>query len=230
MLEQFTDDSVVKVRHRNAKDASWQNRLLPLMVGMLIGLTAFFCASNIFQVYVLNSHIKQVAEPNLDSALDLLHVDAQTNTSDRLKFATFKTEAMLEGYAIRYRYHQASVASMGRVYLIYLGFTTGMVLAMVGAAFILGKLKESQSMVSTENSLLKLSITSASPGLILATLGTLLMFTTILARADVQVKDGALFLRKSDETAVASPAEQRAFDQITEDAKRIEEQTEKDKK
>lgn len=34
---------------------------------------------------------------------------------------------------MRYRYHQASVASMGRAYLIYLGFTTGVVLAMVGA-------------------------------------------------------------------------------------------------
>lgn len=31
---------------------------------------------------------------------------------------------------MRYRYNQASVASIGRAYLIYLGFTTRMVLAL----------------------------------------------------------------------------------------------------
>ena len=129
------------------------------MVGMLIGLTAFFCVSNIVQVYILNNHIKQVGEVNLDGALNLLQVDAQTTPTDKLHYATFKTQAILESHAIRQRYHQASIASMGRGYLIYLGFTTGMVLAMVGATFILGKLKESQSELATASSVLKVSIT-----------------------------------------------------------------------
>jgi hypothetical protein len=230
MFEQMSEDSVLKSRLRDAESTAWQTKLLPLMVGMLIGLTAFFCVSNMVQVYVLNNHIRQISEPNLDAGLNLLQVDAQTTPAERLKYATFKTQALLESYAMHYRYHQASVAGMGRGYLIYLGFTTGMVLAMVGATFILGKLKESQSEVATQSSLLKLSITSASPGLILATLGTLLMLTTILARADVQVSDGALFLPRSIDATAASPSERRAFGDIIKNAQRTEEEAEKDKK
>jgi hypothetical protein len=220
MFEQLTEDPRVKARRRNSETA-WQNRLLPLMVGMLIGLTAFFCVSNIVQVYVLNNHIAQVSRPNLDAALDLLQVNAETQPAERLSYATLKTQALLEGHAMHYRYHEASVASMGRGYLIYLGFTTGMVLAMVGATFILGKLKESQSEIATQSTLLKASITSASPGLILATLGTLLMLSTILARADVQVSDGALFLPRSIDSSAVSPSG-RSFGEINKDAQRTE--------
>ncbi len=236
MLDQLTEDSVLtrgvadKPVLADKELSLWQNRLLPLMVGMIIALTAFFCVSNIVQVYVLNNHIREVGEPNLEAALNILQVDAQTKPPERLSYATFKTQALLEGYAIRYRYHQASVASMGRGYLIYLGFTTGMVLALVGATFILGKLKESQSEVTTQSSLLKLSITSASPGLVLATLGTILMLTTILARADVQVSDGALFLPRSVDATTVSPSGRRSFSEINKHAQQVEEESEKPQK
>jgi len=67
-------------------------------------------------------------------------------------------------------------------------------------------------------------------GLILATLGTLLMLTTILARADVQVHDGSLFLPRSIDATAASPSERRAFGDIIKNAQRTEEEAEKEKK
>jgi hypothetical protein len=231
MLDQPTLDSGVKPAPGDAEINVWQTKLLPLMVGMIIVLTAVFCVSNIVQVYILNNHIREVGEPNLDAGLNLLQVDAQTEPPDRLSYATLRTQALLEGYAIRYRYHQASVASMGRGYLIYLGFTTGMVLAMVGATFILGKLKESQSGVVTQSALLRVSITSASPGLILAIFGTVLMLTTILARADVQVSDGALFVPRSVDAPTVSPSgRRRSFSEINKAAQRTEEEAQKTQK
>ena len=226
MIDQATEQSSIRPALDDAETIPWQTKLLPLMVGMLIFLTGFFCVSNIVQVYTLNSHIRQVVEPNLDPALNVLEVNDQTKPSERLDYVHWKTQALLEGYAMRYRYHQASIASMGRVYLIYLGFTTGMILALVGATFILGKLREPKSEVATDSSLLKLSIQSASPGLILATLGTILMLSTILAPASVQVSDGAIFLPRSTTSTDGA----RTFKEINKDAQRTVDESEKQSK
>jgi hypothetical protein len=181
----------------------WQAKLLPLMVGMLVVLTAFFCVSNIVQMYVINSHIERSDELNLEPALSVLQADAKTDPLMRLEYARLKTQALLEGSALKNRYHQASVIMMSRVYIVYLGFITGMVLAMVGAAFILGKLRESETQMSAESQAVKVSLTSASPGLLLAVMGTILMLSTIWARSEVKVTDTPLYMPVADEQGLA---------------------------
>jgi hypothetical protein len=82
-------------------------------------------------------------------------------------------------------------------------------LALVGAAFILGKLHEPESRLGGEAPGWRVSLQTTSPGLVLATLGSMLIVCTIWARADVNVLDSALFLpARSFDLQPSSPSEQ----------------------
>jgi hypothetical protein len=116
---------------------------------------------------------------------------------NRFEYARWKMLSLFEANALLRRYHQAGVLLISRIWTRYLGFVTGTILAMVGAAFILGKLRESSSSLGTESALWKLSISSASPGLILAALGTVLMLATLATNLDMQVTDGLVYLPQS---------------------------------
>ena len=86
---------------------------------------------------------------------------------------------------------------MTRVYIIFLGFTTGMVMAMVGATFIIAKLHESESKVEAGSGTWKIALATASPGLVLAFFGATLMLATIWARTEISVRDSSVYLSES---------------------------------
>jgi hypothetical protein len=70
-----------------------------------------------------------------------------------------------------------------------------MILAIVGAIFIIGKLQESSSNIEgAVGDQMKLKIVSSSPGIIFGVLGTVLMLSTILQHAVIELKDQPLFL------------------------------------
>jgi hypothetical protein len=215
-MEELTERADTSSPTEMAALSTWQNKLLPLMVSMLIVLTLFFCISNIIQVYVINNYLQREDELKLEPVLSPLAIDEKTPPAGKLNYTLLRTQATLEGQAMKYRHHQANVAMMGRIYIIYLGFITGMVLAMVGATFVLGKLRERQSQVKADSTLFKVSMASASPGLVLAMLGTMLMLTTIWVRSDISVKD-PLYLN-------AAAAESPNVDNLLDESERIEEE------
>jgi len=174
---------------------AWQAKLLPFMMSILAALTIFSCAANVYQVYRVEKHIETTHDTDLKPML-VIPMNGKETLSERLLYARWTTLATLESDAIERRYHQAGVILMTRVYIVFLGFTTGMVLSLVGATFILGKLRESQSSLQAEHATLKLSFVSASPGLVLALLGTTLMLATIWARSEIIVKDQSLYVKQ----------------------------------
>jgi hypothetical protein len=198
-----------------ASDRTWQKRLLPLMVGLLVTLTAFFFVASFVQLYYLQTRIEQA--PRLDlgpamASLDEIAKDVmdgkvvdQLAFNNRLEYARWKTLSLLEANALQRRYHHAGVLLISRIWTRYLGFVTGTILAMVGAAFILGKLQEASSNLGAEGGLWKVSLTTASPGLVLAALGTALMLATLATNMDLQVSDGPVYLRDQSGTAASAP-------------------------
>ncbi len=101
----------------------------------------------------------------------------------------------LEVHSVERRFHLAQVSLMSRLWVIYLGFVTGMILALVGAAFIVAKINEAQpSELSGKTTVGELNLKSTSPGLIMTVLGTALMMTTILTPQSGAVSEGALYL------------------------------------
>jgi hypothetical protein len=171
----------------------WQSRLLPLLIGLLIAFTAVFCISNLFQIFTVQDYIRKA--PTLDTH-SILSPEARAS-DPRLGVL-----ADLESYALVRRYHQANIVVMGRLYVVYLGFTTGMILALVGAAFILSKYREAPSTVEGSGLGNRLAIGSTSPGLVLATLGTLLMIITMTTRADVLVGDASVYMSTANPAPV----------------------------
>lgn len=202
-------------RRGAAGDRTWQKRLLPLMVGLLVSLTGFFFIASFVQLYYLQTRIEQAPRLDLGPAmaqLDALARDMQDGKAgdqlainNRLEYARWKTLSLLEANALQRRYHHAGVLLISRIWTRYLGFVTGTILAMVGAAFILGKLQEASSNLGAEGGLWKVSLTTASPGLVLATLGTVLMLATLATNMDLQVSDGPVYLRDVSGPAMASP-------------------------
>lgn len=175
------------------ESSRWQRRLLPLMATMLVLLTSFFCVGITVETYRIQRHLEEGHEVDLQPALARLGADPPSDISTRIDLARFQATALLESSALQSRYHQASIAQLIRVSVIFLGFLTGMILALVGAAFILGKMREVPSNIEGQGTGLKFALSSGSPGLVLAVLGTVLMIATIWARVEINVTDAALY-------------------------------------
>lgn len=164
--------------------SAWQERLLPLMRWMLVSLTVFFITATLYQAYSMQRRIAELGSEEFKLPAGATGTDADT----------WKARIGLEAYAIRHRYQHSSLILMSRAWIIYLGFVTGMILAMVGATFILGKIREPESRLAAKGQGGELSFQSASPGLIMAVLGTGLMICTMIIRADVTVTDAPVYL------------------------------------
>ncbi len=175
----------------NTADDAWQRRLLPFMAGMLAVLTIFFCGAIAWGTYHIQSSVENGHEIDL-------RAPATGEFGSNPAF-------LLEANLIERRYHQTSAAMVSRVYLIFLGFATGMVLAMVGATFVLGKMREADTSIDGAGGSVKASLKSGSPGLILAAFGTTLMLCTIFSRADISVTDQAVYLGQSSANAAEHP-------------------------
>lgn len=165
--------------------ARWQNKLLPLMVRMLVGLTIFFLAASFVQLIYLHSRIEKgpVLPNNILTA-------AGGNGFREIN----APNVLLEAHVIDLRYHQANVFLMARIWTNYLGFVTGMTLALVGAAFILGKLEMPLTSMEGRAERATLSLKTASPGITLSVLGVVLMMTTIIVQHPIETKDVAVYV------------------------------------
>ena len=172
---------------------NWQRKLLPLMASILVLLTLFFIVGLSVEAYRIQKHIEDAHDIDLRPAFAALSTSNAKNFEERMDLARLETVALLESSALQSRYHQATIGVLIRVCIIFLGFLTGMALALVGAAFILGKMREAASNLEAQGSAWKLALTSTSPGLVLAVLGTALMMATIWARVEVNVTDAALY-------------------------------------
>jgi cytochrome bd-type quinol oxidase subunit 2 len=162
----------------------WQARLRAWMQFIVTGVLAFFLLASGWQIYYLHQKIEKAPALELEFSAGGSLNDAQEQ---------WRTLARLEAHAIQQRYHQANVILMARIWTTYLGFVTGMILAVVGAAFILGKLREQTSEISGKMENWQVSIVSTSPGLVMVVLGTILMLMTITTHHQINVKDSPLY-------------------------------------
>ena len=175
--------------------ALWQRRLLPLMVGMLVVLTAFFFVASCLQLAFLQNEIRRGPQFFHEESWSLLGKANDAFKRDPLQAAELKALIALEWASLERNYHQASVLLLARIWMNYLGFVTGMTLALVGAAFVLGQLQMAQSDLSAQSPSLSIALKTSSPGLTLAVLGVALMLATILVHHPIETQDSSAYLR-----------------------------------
>ncbi|RZK32708.1 MAG: hypothetical protein EOO61_16660, partial [Hymenobacter sp.] len=156
-----------------------QQRMLPFTKVVLVLLGAYFILASTWQLYLINTQIG-IHEPAVVSQRidDLVK---QAEHQDALAATRLVIQADLERTLLSRRYHQANVFLMSRIWIQYLSFLTGMILAIMGGVFILGQLRTSDSRVEAEAGTLgKFSLTAASPGVVLAVLGFLLVIALVI--------------------------------------------------
>jgi hypothetical protein len=175
----------------------WQERLLPLMSGLLIGLTVFFFAASFIQLVYLHGNISRTPQLNLVPVAGGDPAEQALSFDQLMRARQLDIESRLEANLIERRYHMASVVLMSSLWVRYLGFVTGMILALVGASFVLGKLREPVTDLEGKFSSIGLSLRSTSPGIILVVLGVALMLATIVDRDTGGVTDMPVYFSNS---------------------------------
>ncbi len=121
------------------------------------------------------------------------------------EYLRWKTLALLEQDVIARRYQQANSIMLARVWTRFLGFMTGMILSLVGAVFILGKLQEEPTKLESESKFGKWYLNTSSPGIVLAVLGTVLMAITLLVQSEIETRDVAVFTQSSVGESIQPP-------------------------
>lgn len=176
-------------------DGTWQRYMRPLMIAMLVCLTVFFFVATLFQLVNLNTRIG--ASPKLDATTLFAQSACPPNTSESACVAhrRLTMAAVLEVNIIALRHHEANVLLMSAIWSRYLGFITGMILALVGAAFILGKLSDKGTKVGVEGetSPVRFMLATASPGIVLVISGVALMLITIVTLHQFSTRDAAIY-------------------------------------
>lgn len=115
---------------------AWQRRLLPLMSRMLIALAVFFFVATCVQLYFIEREVKNGPTLPREASWQLLQADGAAVRSEPLRAAELRALVALEWASMDNHAHQARVFLMTRTWLNYLGFVTGMILALMGAVFV----------------------------------------------------------------------------------------------
>ena len=171
----------------------WHLKLLPLMRGGLVALAAFFFLASLVQYHLLYQDLRGKG-PATQMVLDALEKNIPDAQRTKPDFIQWKVLVLLEQDAMRLRYQQINATLLLRTWTRYTGFLVGMVLALVGAFFILGRLREETSQLSGESAAFKVMLTTSSPGIVLAVLGTILMVVTLAVKFDFEVVDRPVYL------------------------------------
>lgn len=176
------------------QDIQSNSQPLPIAKWMLAGLTVFFFIASFAQLIYLHTRIADTPDLNLMVVISERIKNASPN-QDLLPLMELKSRAALEEYALKRRYHQGNVLLMSRIWISYLSFVTGMILSLIGASFILSRIREPVTKLDADSKVVKLSIASSSPGIILASLGTLLIMVSILTNHSIAVEDQSIYLQ-----------------------------------
>lgn len=170
----------------------WQRKLLPVMVTALGLLSLYFIVVSTIQFRWLQDHI---ADEHSATMAGILADLAPTNASPaQVQTHQFHVLTSLDLYALDRRYHQANMMLMSRAWTRYMGFVTGMVLSLIGAAFVLGKIRDPGTRVEGGRDARRwVSFESASPGLVMGFFGLILMVVAMMVQVTMDMTDAPLF-------------------------------------
>ena len=184
-----------KLTEQQKQIFKWQNRLLPWLIAAPSALVLIFVYLATQQVNHFNEAINVKERSVTESLVPTKDSAAIKKLSGDLDYIRWMTLVKMEEAGINKRYHQGGLLLLSRIFIKYLGFLTGMIIAIVGAVFIIGKLSEDQSKIEgTVGEKIRFSILSSSPGIIFGILGTVLMVSSIWQHNEVSIQEQPMYL------------------------------------
>lgn len=172
------------------EQAAWRKRLLPFLIVAISLMAVFFFVTSLLQLGRLGEAVRYQPDTRIERALTAY--EGGTKPTD--DYVRWKTMVLLEQAAIDHRYAQVNATLMLRAWTRHLGFLTGMILALVGSIFILARLSETETRMSSEGGGAKLAIATSSPGIVLAVLGTVLMVVTLTIDFEFETSDVPIYV------------------------------------
>ena len=176
------------------------------MPSLLIGLFIYLSTSQ------LNEFKSSINGHNSEPVNNFLPGPSDTNRryvalQNNLEYIKWYSRVKMEERALDHRYAQTGFLLIARTYSKYLGFFTGMILAIVAAVFIISKLREDISKLGGSiNENIKFRVVSSSPGIIFGLLGTTLMMATILYNPEIGQTDSAMYITPEISIQTPTPA------------------------
>lgn len=160
------------------------------MVGslMVVGLT--FIGATLFFFHDLEQRLEH-------SAVDIVKlvdsVAEKGTPADPQVHRDWYVRSTLEGIALQQRFNAQAAVVKGRLWTRFMGFLTGMLLALTGCVLVLGKMREPVNASGQAPGGYALAIAS-SPGVFLALLGTALIGISLVVQTNVEMADTAVYL------------------------------------
>lgn len=165
--------------------AAWRRRLLPFAILVILLVSAFFIWVSHGEFAAMKASIERSSGGNeIASVIDDYRVAAGDNGALAQKVQLLTVER-----AQRANLSRASASLLLSLWTREMGFVTGMMLAIVGATFILVRLDDAGSKLEAGQGTLKGSLMTSSPGIVLAVLGTVLMAMAMSVRYSESGKD-----------------------------------------
>lgn len=196
---------------------AWQTRLLPFLMVAISLMAVFFFVSSLLELGKLGEATAYRHDDRVAAALAAYEKTAPQDAD----YVRWKALVLMEETTLDHRYAQVNATLMLRAWTRHLGFLTGMILALVGSIFILARLSEAETRLSSAGAGAKLALATSSPGIVLTVLGTILMVVTLTIDFQFTTIDTPVYLRSGSAVAVASLPPPAALD--TEGARRSEE-------
>lgn len=190
--------------HETRQLARWQSRLLPFIIAAIALMAIFFFVSSLLQLARLQESVTYRPDTSLAVSIAAFERANPAAAADP-GHVQWKALVHLEESVLRQRYSQVNATLLLRAWTRHLGFLTGMILAFVGAIFILAKLSERETRLSIESAGTKGALATTSPGIVLAVLGTALMVVTLTANFQFETRDVPVYLGRPAEGATPPP-------------------------
>jgi hypothetical protein len=162
----------------------WQKQLLPWMITILVTSSLLFGVATIFQYNRIYNWMTAV-ETKVDDSMWSNSAVKPTNFHEQIELANARSAYALEQEVIRRNFQNTRQLVATRLWARFMGFLIGAILAIVGAAFILGRLSDQGNELSSDQPGLKMTLKSASPGIVLATLGTVLIAMSLMVQVSI---------------------------------------------
>jgi len=176
----------------DADTKRWQAGMAPFMTAAVVATALFFAIALIWKFGNIEARLMKPSS-EFGGAAAWSTTIAPRDFNEQMRLEVVRAAYNLERELVARRYEQGNLSYLNRLWTRFMGFVTGMVLALVGAAFVLGKLETDKSELGAAASGMSMTIRSTSPGLLLAVLGTCLMGLSIALPVTVSVTDAAVY-------------------------------------
>lgn len=176
----------------------WQKRLLPFAVTAISLMAIFFFISSVIQIDRLADRITQLPNDKIEKTLAAFESKSPESSVANIDYVKWKSLILLEQEMVNHRYAQVNATLLLRAWTRNIGFLTGMIMAFIGAIFILAKLREGETSLAGEGGGAKATLVTSSPGIVLAVLGTILMSVTIVSGFEFSTTDAPVYVGRDN--------------------------------